>query len=202
MLHTCKLCGDYFEGEWMKYCPTEGGELTAIDANDPGWSDAFDVVQKKAKLKRRKQLRVKLSRMFVVVTTLLITVIVVCVVVVNGVIYFGDRRVAAPSPSPSPSTSPVSCSEDDISRESHLVRDKVMQIIEADLERIAGENGPPAPEMSLSPVTYEKWVIEKNCAPSAVTVKYEWQIKRPGEEAVVTSENRHCVKTDGPWICD
>jgi hypothetical protein len=199
MLHTCKSCGDYFEGEWMKYCPTEGGALTVIDANDPSWSEAFDVVQKKVKLKRRKQLRVKLSSMFVIVTTLLITVIVVCVVVVNGVIYFGDRRVAAVASAAPP---PVSCSEDDISRASHLVRDSVMQIIEAELQRIAGENGPPAPEMTLGPVTYEDWVIENNCAASAVTVKYEWQIKRPGEERVVTSENRRCVKTDGSWICD
>lgn len=127
MLSVCNSCGDYFDGEWMRYCPTEGQPLKTLDAGDPGWNDALAVVQKKAKLKRRQQLRVKLSRLFLIVITVLIIVMVVCVVVVNGLIYLREPRgpevvppvsahvpveapsikpAALPSPSLSPSPSP------------------------------------------------------------------------------------------------
>lgn len=205
MLHNCNSCGDYFEGEWMKYCPTEGDRLDVIEANDSRWIKALGVVQEKARLKRRQQLRAKLSRLFVIVMTVVITVMVVCVVVVNGVIYFGDHRVqqrASPIVSASPSPSPSSCSQADMDHEAKAIKLEVQRSFEAERVETVAANGPPPGEVILSPVSY-KFDFAKTCKAASVMTEYDWQINHPAMDQTATKKKRvlACVKTDGRWIC-
>ena len=227
MLSVCNSCGDYFDGEWMRYCPTEGQPLKTLEANDPGWNDALAVVQKKARLKRRQQLRVKLSRLLMIVITVLIVVLVVCVLVVNSLIYLQEPRrpevvqtvsahvpveapsvkpAALPSPSPSPSLSPspspAKCCQARMEAESKAIKLEVERTIEADRAQILAANAPPAPEVTLGPVKYE-FDFAKDCRSAGVTANYEWQIKYPAKEPTTTKSKRvvACVKTDGQWIC-